>query len=126
MQYLSHNILLLGQDHQWLLSMRDQLHSVGAKVFVTHSDTSALMLFREYPFSAVIVDLMGMEVAGVRFGERIHSEERSPSTPVLFIGGDRRFTEGVRAYYRNGPLEFVPRESSGDAVLSKLFSYLPA
>jgi len=119
-------VLLLGQRSDRLVQLREQLEPAGLKIFIAHSDETAISLFRDYRFSAVIVDLNGMEETGLKVGERIHSEERSPATPVFFLGGASMLIERVKATYRAGNVEFMKLNDSSESIARKVDQYCDA
>jgi DNA-binding response OmpR family regulator len=116
----SSNVLLLAQDERRLVQWREQLAPAGVRAFVARTDHAAVELFHKNSIAAVVVDLDSMQERGLRAGERIHSEERSPQTPVFFLGGARTLVEPARVNYRAGKAEFLNEDDPGDSLVMRL------
>lgn len=76
-------LLLVGPDHDRLVTVRSLLEPARLQVFVAHSASAARDLLREYDFAATLVDVTAMNEDDVRITEETLSKKSVQRVPVI-------------------------------------------
>lgn len=106
-------MLIVDDDVDYSLSLKEMIENEGHTVTVTNSPTEALTLENLSPFDVMITDIIMPEMDGLEVIQYVKATH--PSTKIIAISGG--------GYFCASDLLMMAREFGASMVLSKPFSF---
>jgi diguanylate cyclase (GGDEF)-like protein len=117
------NILIADDTPEYLLLLTQILTHYGYQVHSVTDGVQALQAALGDPPDIIMLDINMPNMDGIETCQRLKSDERTRSIPVLFLSGLKDVDDKVRAFQAGG-VDFVLKPFQIEEVLARLESHL--
>ena len=114
------SVLIVDDDPQSLLALRELLLSVAPKVVAVNSGEEALRCVLKQDFAAVLLDARMPGMDGFETARLIRERERSRHTPIIFLTGAYEDIHSVFRGYEAGGVDYIVKPLVPEILKSKV------
>ncbi|HEY6722250.1 MAG TPA: response regulator [Burkholderiales bacterium] len=114
------SILIVDDDPQTLLALRELLQSFGQRVVAANSGEDALRCVLKQDFAAILLDARMPGVDGFETARLIRERERSRHTPIIFLTGASDDVHSVFRGYEAGAVDYIVKPLVPEILKSKI------
>src|SRR5260221_4330214 len=93
------NILIVDDQENNLIAMRQTLDSLISSIFLAHSGREALQLLDQHEFALILLDIQMPEMDGFQTAELIRQNKRTENLPIIFVTAiNREKVQEIKGY----------------------------
>jgi len=118
------SILIVDDDPASLITMKEILVNMGARLVTANSGEEALRRVLDEDFAAILMDVRMPGIDGFTTAAMIRERKRSRYTPIIFITAHSEDIATIFRGYRAGAVDFIVKPVIPDVLRSKLSVFI--
>ncbi len=118
------NILIVDDQENNLIAMRQTLDSLNATIFLAHSGMEALQLLTEHEFAIILLDIQMPGMDGFETAQLIRKNKRTENLPIVFVTAINRERVKEVKGFNIGEVDFLFKPVDPYILQSKVQIFL--